>query len=150
MEQKSVQIDQNPPGRIHRGTDRGAGISKQQRRTIYGGCKMSVDRSSLLVLPQKEKAKGNWRKWHYESPNNKYCSRNAIRVKEMGRECGTDGGIWKAKLEKTDQLELTGLLGRIILKQMFRKQNGMQWAGQDERRHMRWEILIAVVNLRVP
>jgi len=27
MEQKSVQIDQNPPGRIHRGTDRGAGIS---------------------------------------------------------------------------------------------------------------------------
>jgi len=28
MEQKSVQIDQNPPGCIHRGTDRGGGISR--------------------------------------------------------------------------------------------------------------------------
>jgi len=34
MEQKSVQIDQNPPGRIHRGTDRGAGISSSAAECV--------------------------------------------------------------------------------------------------------------------
>ena len=60
---------------------------------MYGGCKIPVDRSSLLLLPQKEKAKENWRKSHYESLNNKHRSRNAIRVNEMGGVCGTYAGF---------------------------------------------------------
>jgi hypothetical protein len=46
----------------------------------------------LLLLPQKEKAKENWRKSHFDSLN-KFCSRNAIRVNEMGGVCGTHAGF---------------------------------------------------------
>jgi len=78
---------------------------------MYGGCKIPVERSSLLLLPQKEKAKENWRISHYERLNNKYCSRNAIRASEMGGACGTYAGFGGPNLTQTDQLELTGYLG---------------------------------------
>jgi fatty acid-binding protein DegV len=60
---------------------------------VYGGCKIPVDRSHLLLLAQKEKAKENWRNPHYENLNNKYRSRNAIRVNEIGGVCGTHAGF---------------------------------------------------------
>jgi len=45
----------------------------------------------------------------------------------MGGACGTQAGFGGPPLTKRDQLELTGLLGRLIFKGMVRKENGMQW-----------------------
>jgi hypothetical protein len=68
---------------------------------MYGGYKIPVGRSGLLLLPQKEKAKENWRKSHYESLNNKWRSRNAVTVNEMGGVCGACVcRLWRAKLDK--------------------------------------------------
>ena len=48
------------------------------------------------------------------------------RENEMGGVCGAYARFGGPNWTKTDQLELTGLLVRITL-----KQNGMQRAGQD-------------------
>jgi len=49
-------------------------------------------------------------------------------MNEMDGACGRYAGFGGPNLTQTDQLELTGLLGRIIFKQTFRKQNWKKWA----------------------
>jgi hypothetical protein len=63
---------------------------------------------------------------------------NIIRVIEYGRggqDCGADGeenkmhmGFWKGNLKERDYLEVLGVDGRIILKWILKKQEGVDWA----------------------
>ena len=60
-------------------------------------------------------------------------------------------GVWWGNLKERDHMEAQGLDGRIILKWIFKKWDGvMAWIDLAQNRD-RWRIvLIAVLNFRFP
>jgi hypothetical protein len=114
-----------------------------------------------ILGPQRGEAIGEWRRLHNEELNNLYSSPNIIRVTKlrmkwaghvarmMEREVHT--GFWWGDLREGDHMVDPGVDGRIILKCIFKKWDGvMDWIELAEDRDG-WRVLVkGVMNLRVP
>jgi hypothetical protein len=63
-------------------------------------------------------------------------------------------GLWWGNLRERDDLKHLGIGGRIILKCIFKKWDvgwgGMDWIAVTWDRDRWWELVNAVMNLRVP
>ena len=119
--QKSVQIDQNPPGRIHRGTDRGAGISSSAAQCMADvKFRLNVPVSCYCLRRRRRRKTGENRimKALITSTAHEMLLERVRWVEHVACMQDMEGQI----LTQTDQLEFTGLLRRIILKRMFSKQ----------------------------
>jgi hypothetical protein len=80
--------------------------------------------------PKRGEVTGEWRKLHNEELNDLYCAPNIVRViksrrmrwaghvARMGEEYT---GFWWGNLRERDNLEDSGVDGRIMLRRIFRK-----------------------------
>jgi hypothetical protein len=112
--------------------------------------------------PKRDEATGDWRRLHHEELNDLYSSPNIIRVIKsrrmkwaghvvrMGKK-EVHAGFWWRDLREGDHLEDPGIDGRIILKWFFKKwDGGMDWIELAQGRDRWRDLVIAVMNLRVP
>jgi hypothetical protein len=117
--------------------------------TALTGC---VDSSLFLLLqsfplrrifgPKRNEVTVYWRKIHNEELNDLYSSPNIVRViksrrmrwaghvaRMRGR--GAYTGLWWGNLRERDHLEDPDVVGRIILRWIFRKWNVRAWTGSS-------------------
>ena len=89
-----------------------------------------------IVGPKRHELTGEWRKLHNEELNDLYCSPNIARVTKSRRKRWAGHvahmgigkvytGFWLGELRERDHLEDPGIDGRIILKWIFRKWDGV-------------------------
>jgi len=88
--------------------------------------------------PKRDEVTGEWRKVHNEELNDLYCSHSIVRVIKSGgmRWAGDVArmervevytGFWWGNVRERDHLEDPGIVGRIILKWIFRKWDVGAW-----------------------
>jgi hypothetical protein len=92
--------------------------------------------SRRVFWPKRDEVTGEWRKLHYEELDDLYSSPNIVRVIKPRRmkwagpaACmGESSGVCRILVGKPgerDQLEDTGVDGKIILGWIFRKRSGV-------------------------
>jgi hypothetical protein len=93
-----------------------------------------------IFWPDKSKVTIDWRKLRKEELNDLYCSTNIFRVIKsrrkgwdrhaacMGRGEVHRGFRWR-NLKEGDHLRDRGVVGKIILKWLYRKWDGEAWTG---------------------
>jgi len=95
-----------------------------------------------LFGPKRDEVTGEWRKLHNEELNGLHCSHNSFRGDQieknyMGGACSTYGGEERCKgflwgsLRARDHLEDPDIVGRIILRWIFKKWDVGIWTGSS-------------------
>jgi hypothetical protein len=86
--------------------------------------------------PQRDEIVGGWRKLHNEDLHNLYFSTNIIRIIKSRRPilaghiaCMGGIGIWWESQKERDLQEDPEVGGRIMLKCVLNKQDGVVWTG---------------------
>jgi hypothetical protein len=93
-----------------------------------------------LFGPKRDEVIGEWRKLHMDKLNNLYCLPNIMRVIKS-RKVRWAGHVahvgrrevytrfWRRKLKERDHLEDLILEGSVIFICIFKKWDGVAWAG---------------------